>query len=47
MGTIAAVSKHNIAVQFENYVESFSIADFQQYKIEVRVDKKWVQLKIK
>lgn len=47
VGNIAAVSKNNITVQLENYRESFSISDFEQYDIEVRVDKKWIRLKIK
>ena len=47
IGFVAAVSKHNIVLQFENYRESFSIGDFQNYKMEIRANKKWVQLKIK
>ncbi|MCE5221871.1 MAG: hypothetical protein LLF98_11590 [Clostridium sp.] len=47
IGDIVAVSNHNIVLQFENFRESFNVADFGQYKIEVRVDKKWIQLKIK
>lgn len=46
IGVISAVSKHNIVLQFENYKESFSIGDFQNYKMEIRANKKWIQLKI-
>lgn len=47
IGTIIAKSSHNITVQFKNFKESFCVADFEQYQIEVRVDKKWVRIKIK
>lgn len=47
IGFISAVSKHNIVLQFKNYKESFSLGDFQDYIIEIRTNKKWVQLKIK
>ena len=47
IGSIVAVSRYNIVLQFKNYRESFSIADFQKYKIETKSNKKWVQLKIK
>ena len=47
IGTIVAKNERHVTVQFKNYRESFCIADFEQYKIEVRVDKQWIQLKIK
>ena len=47
IGTIEAVNEYNFTVQFKNYRESFNVSDFQQYDIEVRVDKKWVKYKIK
>ena len=47
IGTIYRVNDSHITVQFKNYRESFSIGDFQNYKIEIRNNKKWVQLQIK
>jgi len=47
IGEIVSVTKRIIVLQYENYKESLSIADFQRYKIYIRANKKWVQLKIK
>lgn len=46
-GKIVAVTKRFIVIQYKNYRESFSISDFQQYKIYIRDNKKWVQLNVK
>ena len=47
IGTIADVTKRIIVLQYENYRESLCIADFQKYKIFVRANETWIQLKIK
>lgn len=47
IGEIVEVTKRVIVLQYKNYRESLSIADFQKYKIFVRSKKKWIQLKIK
>lgn len=47
IGPIIEVTKRIIVIQYKNYRESFSIADFQQYNIFIRTNKNWMQLKIK
>jgi outer membrane protein assembly factor BamA len=47
IGEIVEVTKRIIVLQFKNYRESLSVADFQRYKIFVRANKNWIQLKIK
>lgn len=47
IGEIVEVTKRIIVLQYANYKESLSIADFQKYKIYLRVDKDWIRLKIK
>lgn len=47
IGEIVDVTKRIIVLQYKNYKESLSIADFQKYQIYLRVNKNWVRLKIK
>jgi hypothetical protein len=47
IGEIVSVTKRVIVLQFKNYKESLSVADFQKYNIFIRANKKWIQLKIK
>jgi hypothetical protein len=47
IGEIVSVTKRIIVLQYENYKESLSVADFQKYNIFVRANKKWIRLKIK
>ncbi|MDR3598426.1 hypothetical protein [Clostridium sp.] len=47
IGEIVSVTKRIIVLQYEKYKESLSVADFQRYKIYIRANKNWVQLKIK
>lgn len=47
IGEIVALTKRFIVIQYENYRESFSIGDFQRYKIFIRANRKWIQLNIK
>ena len=47
IGKIVEVTKRFIVLQYKNYRESFSIADFQKYKIFIKANSKWVQLKIR
>lgn len=47
IGQIVEVTKRIIVIQYKNYRESFSIADFQQYDIYLRVNGKWDKLNIK
>lgn len=47
IGEIVGVTSRVIVLQYKNYKESLSVADFQKYKIFIRADKKWIRLKIK
>jgi len=47
IGKIVDVTKRIIVIQYKNYKESFSIADFQKYEIFIRNNNKWIPLKIK
>lgn len=47
IGKIVDVTKRIIVIQYKNYKESFSIADFQKYEIFIRNNNKWIQLTIK
>ena len=47
IGEIAEVTKKIIVIQYKNYKESYSIADFQQYEIFIRENGNWVKLRIK
>jgi hypothetical protein len=47
IGKIVEVTKRIIVIQYENYKESFSVADFQKYEIFIRTDNRWIRLKIK
>jgi len=47
IGKIIDVTKKIIVIQYKNYRESFSIADFQQYEIFIRANSNWIKLKIK
>ncbi|EKQ56289.1 MULTISPECIES: hypothetical protein [unclassified Clostridium] len=47
IGEIVDVTKRIIVLQYENYKESLSVADFQKYKIYIRNNNNWVRLKIK
>lgn len=47
IGKIVEVTKRFIVIQYENYKESYIIADFKQYDIFIKLNKRWVQLKLK
>lgn len=47
IGDIVSVTKGIIVIQYENYKESLSVADFQKYNIFLRSNGNWVKLKIK